>query len=501
MSAIARSSQQYLWLLSVPLLGLGLWAEWRSFFTLWYDSIIYNHGYLVLAGTLFVLYDRRAALQKLTINGSPVALFLLAGASVVLLLSQAADIRVFRLLLTPVLILLWGCSIWGQHFLRVAGGPIMLLLFAVPIWDDFSPFLQHITVFFNNIFLQVADIEATINEFLIVLDVGAFLVEDGCSGVRYLMVALFLGAFYGQLYYQSFKAKILLIVAAALLSMLANWVRVFGVIAAGHYTNMETSLVKDHELFGWAVFVILALIPLFFVSSRLERSTQGGSKPDVPSTQSAVTKSRYTGLIWPVVASLLIVWPALVPLALQARTEQVAEAWNPALLEPVPDWRGPLRHANIWQPEFSKADFDLGGVYVSEDLKQVQLNITGYRNQVQNKELIFYKNQLFDSSNWDLVSTTKRDLEVAYPYSPNTVNETVIRHQQDQSHVIVWSWYEVGGFLTDSKLKAKVAGALKKITGDSRGALWALAGRCDDTAASGCEQQRVAFKQFLESTL
>lgn len=142
----------------------------------------------------------------------------------------------------------------------------MLLIFAVPVWDDLSPLLQHITVFFNNIFLQLAGIQATIKEFYIMLEVGTFLVEDGCSGVRYLMVALFLASFYGQLHYRSYMATVQLVLISALLSMLANWIRVFGIIAAGHYTNMETSLVEDHELFGWVVFVIFTLIPLFYIS-------------------------------------------------------------------------------------------------------------------------------------------------------------------------------------------------------------------------------------------
>ncbi|WP_345782950.1 exosortase A [Marinobacter albus] len=501
MSASPGFSRHYLWVLAIPLLILGLWAEWQDFFSLWYDSIIYNHGYLVLAGTLYLLFVRRHALQKLTINGSPLAIVLLVGASVALLFSQAADIQVFRLLLAPIIILLWGWSIWGRDFLKVAGGPILLLCFAAPIWDDFSPLLQHITVFFNNIFLQIADIEATINEFLITLEVGAFLVEGGCSGVRYLMVALFLGAFYGQLYYRSLRSKVLLIITAGLFSLLANWIRVFGIIAAGHYTNMQTSLVKDHELFGWVIFIIFTLVPVFLISSRLESSPQETTKDEISGTTSGRVGGKHTSVFWPIVASFLLIWPPLVPIALQAKTEKVAQSWHPTLVEADSDWRGPLKHANVWQPDFSDPDIDLSGVYVSNDLKQVQLQITGYRNQSQNKELIFYKNRLFDSADWQLISTEKREIGDAYRQSPNHVNETVIRNKVDRAQVIVWSWYDVGGFLTDSKFEAKVAGAFKKITGDSRGALWALAGRCEVSKSSECEQQRKAFTLFLESFL
>jgi len=496
MRTVTGYSRQYLWLLSVPLLVLGLWAEWRAFFSLWYDAIIYNHGFLVLAGTLFLLYLRRESLANLRINASPLALFLLAGASVVLLLSQAADIRVFRLLLVPVIIIFWGWSIWGKDFLKVAGGPIMLLVFAVPVWDDLSPLLQHITVFFNDILLQLAGIQATIKEFYIILEVGTFLVENGCSGVRYLMVALFLASFYGQLHYRSYAPTVLLVVIAGLLSMLANWIRVFGIIAAGHYTNMETSLVEDHELFGWVTFVIFTLVPLFYISARLDRTTERANQS--ASTPAREPASR-TSAAWPVAASLILVWPSLVPFAVQAKTEQIAGAWNPTLFESIPGWRGPLKHANIWQPDYQNPDINLAGVYVSEDLQQVQLQITGYRLQTQDKELIFYNNRLFDSDEWKLVSQTTYELGTPYAPDLEKVNETIIQRRSDSEQVVVWSWYDVGDTLTDSRLRAKVIGALNKIAGDSRGALWALAGRCESEEIAECDQQRDAFRDFLDS--
>lgn len=497
MGSASRLISQYFWLLSVPLLIFGFWAEWQDFVLLWHDSIIYSHGFLVLAGILFLLYSRRQGLATLTIDGSPLALFLLAGASAVLLLAQAADVRFVRLILVPVLIVLWGWSIWGRAFPRIAGGPIMLLLYAAPIWDDFSPLLQHITVYVNDILLQFVDIQATIKEFFIVLDVGTFYVAGGCSGIRYLMVGLFLATFYGQLYYRSHLLTLLLVIIAGLLSMLANWLRVFGVIAAGHYTNMETSLIENHEVFGWVTFIIFTLIPLFFISSKLEnhfRNVEGSEK-----AHKGLPQTRYNSAAWPVFSSLLILWPPLIPLAVDAKTKRVSESWNPTLVETDAGWRGPLRHANIWQPEYISPDIELSGVYVSNDLHQVQLHFTGYRRQTQTKELIYFGNKLYNHREWQQISTMKRELGNGYASIPQRVNETIIQHRNDGSQVILWSWYEVGDVLTDSKIEAKVAGAFNKITGDSRGALWVLAGRCVGLNDPDCEPQRAVFHSFLTS--
>lgn len=491
-------AKRYLWLASIPLLALGLWAEWLSFFHLWYDSIIYSHGFLVLAGILFLLYLRRESLRALTINGSPLGLFLLAGSVAVLILSQAADIRLFRLLLVPLIIIFWGWSVWGKAFVASAGGPILLLIFAVPVWDDLSPLLQHITVFFNTILLRAANIPATIHEFYITLEVGTFLVENGCSGVRYLMVALFLAAFYGQLYYRSNSRIVLLIVIAGLLSMVANWIRVFGIIAAGHYTNMETSLIEDHELFGWVVFAVVTLVPLFFISGKLEQPLSGKEDSSGDhSTETRQTGTRSSSLTVPIIASLLLLLPPALPAALDARTERLASSWTPALPEPESGWSGPLRHATIWQPDYVKPDIDLGGVYVSDDLEQLQVQITGYRRQAQEKELIYYGNQLFDRKEWKLVSKTPRSLQSNQNLSPETINETVIRKNGENTYVILWSWYQVGDQLTSSRTEAKVTGALNKLRGDGRGALWALAGHCEGGKEPECSSQRAVFERFL----
>ena len=145
---------------------------------------------------------------------------------------------------------------------------------------------------------------------------------------------------------------------------------------------------------------------------------------------------------------------------------------------------------------------DLGGIYVSDDLKQVQVQVTGYRRQVQNRELIGYRNQLFDRKEWKLVSKTSHARDSSDSVSTKTVNETVIQNNANGSYVILWSWYQIGEQLTNSSVEVKIQGALNKLQGDARGALWALAGRCERVSSEGekrpdCSGQRATFERFL----
>ncbi len=477
-------------------LTLALWTEWAAFFTLWFDSLIYNHGFIVFAGTLFLLFKRKKALSQLRPQGSLFALVCLAGSVAALILAQTADIRFVQLFVTPFVILFWGWAIWGKAFAKTAGGPIMLLLFAVPFWDDFSPPLQHLTVFFNEILLNIADVPAEIKEFYITLEVGVFLVEGGCSGIRYLIVGLFLATFYGQLFYNSHLKTITLIVLAALLSMLANWIRVFGIIIAGHYTGMETSLVEDHETFGWIVFVIVALIPILLIAKKLERGEPQETVKAEPE-KNRTSKPTRTKYRYAMVASALIFVPTVVPVALSGAIKETAESWQPELFTLNEDWSGPLRHADFWQPAFINPDIERSAVYVSEDLERIQAQLVGYRRQGQGKELVYYANSLFDPKEWHLLSETTTSMPENLVPGLSNANETVIRNKQNGITVLIWSWYELDDYRHHSGSMIKLAGALKQLSGDGRGALWAVAAQCDRQADVDCDPQRTALKQFL----
>lgn len=490
-------------LLALPLFVIALWSEWADYYHLWNDSIIYHHGFLVAGAIAFLLFLRRDQLLALKPVGSFVGIGLLFAAVLALILSQAAEIRVFRLLLTPVIIVFWGWSIWGFRFVKVAGGPVMLLVFAAPIWDDFSPLLQHITVFFNQIFLGVAEIPATIKEFFIILEVGTFLVEDGCSGVRYLMIALFLGAFYGQLYYTQKWRTVALVVIAGLLSMLANWIRVFGIIVAGHYTNMETSLVEDHELFGWVIFVLVTLLPLYFIVGKLEGTQPNESfAPKIRPNLSRQSVSHRTSTLykWLTFSTLLLLVPSAMPHILEPHIKQTGEEWELALPNLSPEWRGPLNHASFWHPMYLNPDFQLTGVYVSDDLAQVQLDITGYRTQSSGKELVSYDNKLFNSKLWTQANHSKRSLPEEVSKKLTSVNEAILLSRANTGEaIIVWYWFQSGSDLTASSIKAKIYGGIEKLTGDNRGALWALASPCRQK--DECSQQREGLSDFMDELL
>lgn len=473
--------------------------EWLEFFGLWYEGTIYTHGFLVLAASGFLLFKVQDILAALPRQQSALGFLALIFFCALMLVAKAADIKTIRLLTIPFLIIAWGWAIWGRKFLNVAALPIALLVFASPIWDDMSPIFQAITVAVNSVLLSIVGIPADIHELYITIPAGTFFVAGGCSGVRYLMVGLFLAPFYGYLYFPGYRKTIVLLVLAAFLSMLANWIRVFGIIVIGHVTDMQSSIIEDHEAFGWFTFLFICLIPLFFISRKMEPKDNHPTTLDKQvaeaQQQAPEAPAKKTGTGGLIAACIMV---SLVPIVFYSQTDLLADDnkdWNPTLPTNLEQWRGPLKFANVWSPSFVNADVSTGGVYVSDDLQRVQLQIEAYRKQAQGKELIYYKNRLFSDDQWHLMDQSVVQLPQPNGFAASQAKEIQLINLTNGETVLVWSWYQLGDYQSPSRLKVKLVGGLRALTGQSNGSLIALAAECGKEAES-CDEARSALERF-----
>ncbi|MDC0661935.1 exosortase A [Marinobacter sp. SS21] len=482
--------------LTIIFFVFALYPEWRDFTLLWTDSIIYSHGFLVTASIGYLLLRKREAIRTLTVAPSVPALCLLTALTGVFLIVRFADIQVLRLLLAPMLILAWGTAIFGFAFTRIVAPPLLLILFATPIWGDISPLLQKITVWVNQGLLDVFDIPAVIQDFYILIPDGTFHVADGCSGVRYLMIGLFLASLSGLLFYNNVYRSVLLFVIAGFLSMLANWIRVFGIIYAGHHSQMQTSLVTDHEVFGWIIFVCVMLLPFFLISRKLEPPLRQTVAVCAQPSQNAISNKAAAWLVLPTLLIALIPAVTIVQSNPQSPEQQ---NWSPELPDSSSAWRGPIRFAEFWEPSFKNPDIDLSGIYVSPELNRIQLQVIGYRNQTQGKELIYYENRLYDNGDWREASSTVQSAQLAGSDMRPRFRETVLEDRRGDDTLVVWSWYELGSYRDISEFNVKIMGGLKKLLGDGRAVMWALASECSPQQQPGCQQPRDNLRQFLET--
>jgi exosortase len=251
---------------AVPVVALcvlvtaALWPSPGSLVRYWESVRDYQHGFLIAALVLAWMARELWHGASTGIHPSLPATALLAPVLLVWLIAARGGIDIAHQVLWPVAL---GMAIWavaGAGAARRLFPAVGLLYTAIPIWDYGLPVLQRLSIFFSEHILGLLGVPATVTEYRVTIPEGTFAIVEGCSGKRFLVVTLavaYLATFLNQL--RGWRALFFL-AAAALLSMVINWIRIVIIIYAGHVSNMQHYLVaNEHLSLGNAMFVPLIL--------------------------------------------------------------------------------------------------------------------------------------------------------------------------------------------------------------------------------------------------
>ena len=458
----------------------------------------YSHGLLLLAVSLF-LTGRTCLRYRVQPGFYPLWLipFLLAligyGLGDILRIQAVQQIVVVPLLL-GVLAVFMG---WRQvrHFIV----PVGLLIFTVPVWDFLSWTLQVITVEINRVLLGLMDIEFRVEGvFVYLIGVGTFEVAHGCSGLRYLLVGQSLSVIYGELNLRRLRSRIIMFCCGVLFALIANWIRVFVIIYMGYETNMQTSLIDDHDNFGWWVFAA-TLVPLFLIGRMLETSAgeQTGALGNPGEDQPARDRSGRPRTV--VGTVLMVALPLLFWVLLPSAERKISS--EPAQLDLRLDGErfGPLFSNSLegWRPQVRNPDrvyvqtlFDRQRIKREQGLpEQLLVSVYSYDYQRHSAELIQYSNRLYDRDRWHPEDV----FSVAAPGSVSLRGVTLRDRVSGERLHLAYSYYVEGIWETDD-LKAKLA-QIRGFIQPREDASWIIYGvACDD--CNGSER----LEELLSST-
>jgi exosortase len=231
-----------------------------------------SHGLIIIA--LFAHLFTRELKQLPSTSMSPnwLGTIALAASSVAWCLSATLNIEAIEqfLLLPITFFLCW--SLLGFRSTVALTPSISLLIFAVPIWDYLTPTLVDASSHVVMTFIELSNITALIDGNSIYLPYGRIDIADGCSGLRYFTIAIALAYYLILTSETTLATKVKLLGTAIGLGLFTNWLRIYIIIMVAHLTEMQSSLVKDHELFGWLLFFIVCLPLVYFARTLPIRS-------------------------------------------------------------------------------------------------------------------------------------------------------------------------------------------------------------------------------------
>lgn len=251
-------------LLNVPVL-ITIWEN--SF-----DDGTYSHAYLIPFISMF-LYYKLAKTGQLTYRSklSSIPLLLLVFSAAFFFIMSTAQISLgywaglLAILLSGVL-LIYRTN-WQVLF------PSLFLVFLFPGWGLLTALLQKVAVSAVTFLMSFTGIPTFVEGNFVTIPAGVFEIADGCSGLRYLIVSLAISSLFNFLYIKNIRKAVLFFAVAILGALITNWIRITALILIGEYTDMQSSLMTDHNTFGWYLYAPFMVI-LFMWGNKLADNDQ-----------------------------------------------------------------------------------------------------------------------------------------------------------------------------------------------------------------------------------
>lgn len=450
----ARVSQPFL-AGALLLVVAAFWSTWQTLPGVW--SADRSHGFLAAALSGWLIWRDREQLTSGRAPFRPAWLALIA-LSLLWLISAIISVQVVQVAVLPLLLFAWVLAVFGLEVLPAAWPIAAVFFLAVPLWEVLVWPLQMFTVLFNAVLLKIIGLEAVIRGESISIPSGTLVVAGSCSGINYLMTAVTIAACYAMLFVQRWSTRWRIVLLAALLAMLANWIRVFGLVLIAHATKMQSPLMAEHGTYGWVIFAV-AMVTFFVGAAKLERRERevvvsdplhAADHPNTaasgPSTRTAAAQVPPSRMAITIASAAAILGPLLYIVVDSLPVADTSFDAAPGLAVAV-SWGAPSASGGGWTPAYLGAS-DSRVAHVTVNGADVQLNRLVWGHQTQGGELIGGNRIAADS-----VLLTER-MVGPLDASARMVREAAVREGSNVR--LVWYWYRVANVDTPSPARAKL---------------------------------------------
>jgi len=448
------------------LAGLGVlavlaayWPTVAEMARIWDTSDTYAHGYLIAPISLYIIYSLRHRLAGIEQRVTWWALLPMAGAGGFWLLSNLVDIQVFQQLALVTMVISLVLLLLGPAWCKVALFPLGFLYLAVPMGDGLVPVMIDHTADFVVAALRLSGIPVYRDGTFFVIPSGSWSVVSGCSGMRYLMATVTVGALFAYFNYRTFWRQALFVVVSMVVSILANWLRAYGIVMIAHLSDMKLALGVDHYIYGWVFFGIIIFLLMAIGSLWSERrhdEIPPGEPPPAPrmAQRQPAAAALVAGVVvlcmWPVVARTLA---AATPAGIPPETALAAAFELPATDVP----------ALQWSPHYAGEPAVLAGA-VEQGEDTIGWHVAWYPAQTQGAELINAANALIREKDEPWRPKSRKAAASGAPVVPGII-ESELRERQGHRTILVWQWYWAAGNPVTSPIAVKLYGARSQLSG------------------------------------
>lgn len=421
---------------------------------LWWRTDTFGHCLLIPPILAWLTWQRRNELAQLVpCPWLPAALLLLA-LGLVWMAGEVAGVALVR---HGAVVLSLIASVPLVFGLTVARGLTFVLFFAlfmVPAGEELVPLLQTITADFSMVMLDLFQVPAYNDGVLISTPTGNFEVAEACSGVRFLIAMIAFGVLTAHLCFKSWTRRIIFVVSAILLSILANGIRAWGTIYIAHLTTPEFARGVDHVFYGWIFFAIVMGLLLAVGWRFFDRPVDDPAfdprllQPHAP----APARAASLGVAAAIGLAAAAAGPAYATYIAQRAPDSRTAAID---IAPPPGWRATAFSGLDWKPNYKGASAEQLRSFVNQAGQRVDVYVAVFDKQDETHELVGYQQGVLPLG--DLWSWAGND--------PAVRGARTFRIGTSATTREVWQYYLVNGRVVASPVDAKVEGLKARLFG------------------------------------
>jgi exosortase A len=459
MSVVPRRN----WLLSggltvgvLLLLAAIFWPTLFSMIEIWDRSETFTHGYLILPISAWLIWRQRERLAQIQPHSDLRGLILLALAGASWLLADAGGVNVVAQYAFIAMLIASVWTLLGRTFVQAAFFPLMFLFFAVPVGEFLIPHLVEFTADFTVAALQVTGVPVYRegNNFSLVS--GDWSVIEECSGIRYLIASITLGALYAYLTYRSWMRRLLFVIAAMIVPIFANGGRAYMIVMIAHLSGMKLALGVDHYIYGWVFFGLVMLL-LFWIGSYWREDDQPEAETVLPVAASARGGAQRPLLpVALLTLAVIAVWPVYSAWIVQRALPEM----QPLRIETQGGWQARAAFTD-WIPHWTGADRQFRESYAQAG-RDVMLELNYYITQRQDAELINSQNFMIERQHpvWSNVGEALAMVTIGG--QSRQVRQARLKSRNGQ-RLLVWQWNLINQQPTVNDYQAKLELALDRV--------------------------------------
>ncbi|SCZ49165.1 exosortase A [Thiohalomonas denitrificans] len=227
----------------------------------------YSQGFLITLIAAGLVWRDRQRLARVAIKPVPLLTVVLLALGLAWKLAHLLALETAEnyLLFLTVVAGVW--TLYGTSFVKALAFPLAFLFLALPLHEPPVTWLQDITAGISVFLLHAIGVPVVWEGYMLSTPAGDFKVAETCAGWRFLKATFPLALLYAYFTYTSLRRRVLFMVAALVVAVLANAFRAAGVVGLGQWFGIEAQIVQDHYSWGWFIY-FFAMFLLFAAGRR-----------------------------------------------------------------------------------------------------------------------------------------------------------------------------------------------------------------------------------------